>query len=287
MNKLKTNNTGGWPLELEDLEFAEAATREAFYGLMTAFGIAPQDSFIISGCESSAPNYNAGYICLNGEILKVVADVIPTPGVGEVLYWDLEISYDSAGREQFENSSTNDTYELRRGVLKAGALSVGTYMPFAAKTLADILADLAISKIQIDIAGEIKTFAMSSAPTGFLKCNGAAVSRTTYARLFTAIGVTYGVGDGVTTFNLPELRGEFIRGLDDGRGVDTGRGIGTAQADELKSHTHTVYGAGSADNSGDYAARSYSSYPINFTSAATGGSETRPRNKAMLYCIRY
>ena len=78
-------------------------------------------------------------------------------------------------------------------------------------------------------AGEVAFFARSSAPAGYLKANGAAVSRTAYATLFAAIGTTFGVGDGSTTFNLPDLRGEFLRGLDDGRGVDSGRTIGSAQ----------------------------------------------------------
>jgi microcystin-dependent protein len=69
-------------------------------------------------------------------------------------------------------------------------------------------------------AGLISFFTMTSAPTGWLKANGAAISRTTYASLFGAIGTTFGAGDGSTTFNLPDLRGEFLRGFDDGRGID-------------------------------------------------------------------
>lgn len=65
--------------------------------------------------------------------------------------------------------------------------------------------------------------ARNSAPPGFLKANGAALSRTTYAGLFSEIGTLWGVGDGVNTFNLPDFRGEFLRGFDDGRGVDVGR----------------------------------------------------------------
>jgi microcystin-dependent protein len=70
-------------------------------------------------------------------------------------------------------------------------------------------------------AGLISFFTMTSAPTGWLKANGASISRTTYASLFAAIGTTFGAGDGSTTFNLPDLRGEFLRGFDNGRGIDT------------------------------------------------------------------
>ena len=96
-------------------------------------------------------------------------------------------------------------------------------------------------------AGQVATYAMTSCPAGWIKANGAAVSRTTYAGLFAAVGTTWGAGDGSTTFTLPDLRGEFVRGLDDGRGVDTGRTIASAQGDDNKSHTHT--GSSSADGS--------------------------------------
>lgn len=87
--------------------------------------------------------------------------------------------------------------------------------------------------------GMIAAFAANVIPTGWLKCNGAAVSRTTYANLFARIGTTYGAGDGSTTFNLPDLRGETIRGWDDARGVDSGRTFGSWQDGQNVSHTHT------------------------------------------------
>ncbi|WP_228368206.1 phage tail-collar fiber domain-containing protein, partial [Klebsiella pneumoniae] len=62
-------------------------------------------------------------------------------------------------------------------------------------------------------AGAVVHFARTTAPAGWLKANGTAVSRTAYAALFAAIGTTYGAGDGFNTFNLPDLRGEFIRGF--------------------------------------------------------------------------
>lgn len=101
----------------------------------------------------------------------------------------------------------------------------------------------------VDDVGVLGFFATSTAPNGWLKANGAAVNRTTYAALFARIGTTYGVGDGSSTFNLPDMRGEFARGLDDGRGVDGGRALGSAQAGDNKSHTHTgTTGNQSADH---------------------------------------
>lgn len=145
------------------------------------------------------------------------------------------------------------------------------------------------------IPGEIKWFAMNSAPAGFLKANGAAVSRTTYANLFAAIGTTYGAGNGSTTFNLPDLRGEFVRGLDDGRGVDPGRVIGSAQADSMATHTHTLtVGSRIGTGSGGQFAAGWSRHDTVSTGASYDtnsgnslGTETRPRNIALLACIAF
>ena len=154
-------------------------------------------------------------------------------------------------------------------------------------------------------AGTVIYTARTTAPTGYLKANGAAVSRTTYATLFAAIGTTYGVGDNSTTFNLPDLRGEFVRGWDDGRGVDSGRAMGTNQAQSYQSHSHGVSdpghyhttetnnatggnysGGGNSSNLGPYygAGTGYSVTGISI--ANSGSSETRPRNIALLGCIK-
>jgi microcystin-dependent protein len=148
--------------------------------------------------------------------------------------------------------------------------------------------------------GQVATFAMSTAPTGWLKANGATVSRTTYAALFTAIGTTFGAGDGSTTFLLPDLRGEFIRGWDDGRAVDSGRAIGTAQVDQFQSHLHNSHMRSSATFTGSEGFIGANStggttvgmgFPDQYTAAGGGtpraGSETRPRNVALLACIKF
>ena len=145
-------------------------------------------------------------------------------------------------------------------------------------------------------SGTVAYFAGSAAPPGWLKANGAALSRTSYAGLFAAIGTTYGAGDGRTTFNLPDLRGEFIRGWDDGRGIDASRGFASLQSDELKKHTHTMTYIAGAESSGG------SSNPDGLLSInhdvvlgthtntgiinQAGGAETRPRNVALLACIK-
>lgn len=201
-----------------------------------------------------------------------------------------------------------------------------------------------------DTAGLVSSFARSSAPSGWLKANGAAVSRTTYAALFAAIGTTFGAGNGSTTFNLPDMRGEFVRGWDDARGVDSGRAFGSFQDSDNKSHTHTAStgsdahthtwsGTTSATNtsylsqarqlagsastvavpisgesstgvtvdgnsiSGAYGVRftnslnahthttsgttSSDAHTHTVTVNAAGLAEARPRNVALLYCIKY
>lgn len=90
-------------------------------------------------------------------------------------------------------------------------------------------------------SGAVFHFAMNSSPTGYLACDGAAVSRTTYASLFTAIGSTFGVGDGSTTFNLPDMRGQFARGWNStSSGIDPSRTFGSVQTDALQEHRHRL-----------------------------------------------
>ena len=89
-------------------------------------------------------------------------------------------------------------------------------------------------------SGSVFCMAVATVPTGYLECNGAAVSRTTYAALFAIIGTNYGTGNGSSTFNLPDLRGEFVRGFDNGRGADSGRSIASSQGASNASHNHSI-----------------------------------------------
>ncbi|WJV21651.1 MULTISPECIES: phage tail-collar fiber domain-containing protein [Pseudomonas] len=110
----------------------------------------------------------------------------------------------------------------------------------------------ALNKVQQQAAdaltGMVAAFSTVWAPTGWLKCNGAAVSRTTYARLFSYLGTHYGAGDGSTTFNLPDMRGLFPRGWDDGRGMDPGRPFGVFQDMMIHAHAHTAAAAAVGDH---------------------------------------
>ena len=133
--------------------------------------------------------------------------------------------------------------------------------------------------------GAIAYFAHTTVPYGWLKANGAAVSRTVYANLFALIGTNYGAGDGRTTFNLPDLRGEFIRSWDDGRTVDNGRVIGSWQADEFRSHSHGIGVKSMSDTDRGSNPSTVSIDTVGQTDPA-GGIETRPRNIALLACIK-
>ncbi|MFL9669754.1 phage tail fiber protein [Variovorax sp. AB1(2024)] len=99
--------------------------------------------------------------------------------------------------------------------------------------------------------GAVMHFAGTVVPAGWLKRNGAAISRTAYAALFAAIGTTFGSGDGSTTFNLPDDRGNFDRGWDDGRGIDAGRAFGSEQASDNLVHTHTASDPGHTHSTSD------------------------------------
>jgi microcystin-dependent protein len=160
-------------------------------------------------------------------------------------------------------------------------------------------------------AGATMQFAMDTAPIGWIKANGDAVSRTVYSALFSAIGTVWGAGNGTTTFNLPDLRGEFGRGWDDGRGVDTGRVFGSSQLDQMQRITGTIPGTRTV-SVGTGTGALESSYQSGATgTAANGGGtssdgtlrfdsadspdarvstntdgETRSRNVALLWCIK-
>ena len=108
--------------------------------------------------------------------------------------------------------------------------------------------NLSFSTVQGVPSGAVFCMAVASAPSGYLECNGAAVSRTTFAALFAVIGDAYGAGDGSSTFNLPDLRGEFIRGFDNGRGVDNGRNIASSQTADNESHDHSINLSGTANS---------------------------------------
>jgi microcystin-dependent protein len=166
-------------------------------------------------------------------------------------------------------------------------------------------------QVSDSLVGMVASFDMPSAPPGWLKRNGANVSRTAYAKLFAVLGTRYGAGDGSTTFNVGDSRGLFTRGLDDGRGIDPNRGLGSMQAPANLTHTHggvsDVAGhhshysaAGSGGNvtvnygsqiavapTGNTTTGTAGTHQHTLTIYADGDTEARPINEALLVCIKY
>jgi microcystin-dependent protein len=137
--------------------------------------------------------------------------------------------------------------------------------------------------------GTIIMHAANTAPDGYIECDGSVLSRTMYKRLFETIGVTFGAGDGSTTFKIPDMRGYFARGWNNGALVDSGRTFGSTQADELRSHFHTVK---KINRQTGTSATGFFAMDDNGTDGSentetAGGTETRPKNVALLYIIKY
>lgn len=141
-------------------------------------------------------------------------------------------------------------------------------------------------------AGTVILFAGDTAPTGYFECDGRALDRTQYAELFAAIDVYHGSGNNSTTFNIPDLRGEFVRGWSHNKSTDSGRQLGSLQQDGIKNHVHNftaspiegndpnqTYGIGKTTLNGMVSIET--NVNVNFT------NETRPRNIALMYCIKY
>ena len=159
-------------------------------------------------------------------------------------------------------------------------------------------------------SGAVMYFAMQAAPLGWLKADGSAVSRTQYPALFAAIGTTFGVGDGRTTFNLPDLRGEFVRGWDGGRNIDPGRAFGSAQGDAIRNITgsidtgsnngHQLFDEATATGALAISQRRWkawtsdtqdgrnnpSAFDFDASRVVPTAAENRPRNIALLVCIK-
>jgi len=153
-------------------------------------------------------------------------------------------------------------------------------------------------------SGSVFWYGGTTAPSGYLFCNGASVSRSTYSALFSAIGTAFGTASG-STFNVPDLRGRFARGWNNGAGNDpdastrtaintggaTGDNVGSLQADTLISHTHALYysfnpGAMLTGSSVAGADGGAGSYPTDPNIPGSTSAETRPKNVGFMPIIK-
>lgn len=199
--------------------------------------------------------------------------------------------------------------------IRINALTESTTAPKGAYIPADLPGGT--RRIDVDAimpVGTVIQTARTTAPTGFLACDGSAVSRTTYANLFSAIGTTYGTGDGSTTFNLPDMRGLFPRGAGAhgtmtkaAGGAFDGGSVGAASNDSFQGHIHRItdsidgfgtVASGSINNAGGNRGNILSNSPdgrvearVMSTDGTNGtprtGNETKPASMSLLYCIKY
>ena len=199
--------------------------------------------------------------------------------------------------------ATNDGRILRVSVTNGGSttvvapdLKIGS-VPNA--VVAETLQGLNLIQV-MEPAGTVISFAGSICPQGYLTADGLSYPKVgTYASLFSAIGVNWG-GD-TNNFNVPDLRGRFVRGWDNGAGNDpdratrspiaaggnTGDRVGSVQGDILGSHTHSS-GIGYFSAGGPtYQAYTLGGYSGSTTIPAAGGNETRPKNANLNFCIKY
>jgi phage-related tail fiber protein len=148
-----------------------------------------------------------------------------------------------------------------------------------------------IAKASALPVGSIVAFPVDAPPPGFLELDNSVRSSATYPDLSAYLGGKFNKGnEGVGNFRLPETRGEFLRGWDHGRGSDVGRAVGSWQSDEIKAHAHTtvyelvtdLFAAGTVTRNFVQDFGTSNSVQTN----AAGGAETRPRNIAVIWCIK-
>ena len=216
------------------------------------------------------------------------------------------------------SNSNYVTIEPPSGLAASYSLVMPPAMRGASLGLGFVTVDPSGNTYATSWAGMGGIFFGTSAPSGWLECDGSAISRTTYADLFTAIGTKWGSGDGSSTFNIPDLRGMFPRGWNHGKasgnydldasgrttsatGSGTGDDIGSYKADAFKSHKHgqriednaggnTYFVSGGADGSsqtGRYVAGSAAT-ANQLRTDATGDSsnETYPKNVYVMFVIK-
>ena len=201
----------------------------------------------------------------------------------------------------------------KASVSSAGAFTSTTIDATALTGNLPAISGASLTGIEGVLAGLILPFANTSVPSGFLSCDGAAVSRTTYATLFTAIGTVWGSGNGSSTFNVPDFRGAFLRGTGShgtsnmAKGTDfAGAAVGAFENDQSQDHRHLIttdadvgmgsnnIGANSSYRQVEMLNNDFSEWIVtanpsvnNSQGTPRTGDETRPFNASILYCIKY
>lgn len=205
-----------------------------------------------------------------------------------------------------------ETTKVNEDNIQSGSLSTVNIADSAITT--NLITDFTLTQDKFDTSvtmqfcpvGSINAWANATPPAGWFICDGSMIDRTLYSSLFTAIGTAYGSGNGVTTFNIPDARGYFLRGTDSGQGRDpdaasrtvnntggaSGDNVGSYQADAYTNHSHAytpnnaaIAGSGAGTwGFGGIVGESTASQPSLNTS---GGNETRPINAYVYFIIKY
>lgn len=251
-----------------------------------------------------------------GAVSIVVGQGSPVIGTFASIDWAsgtryLKVEYKEAAQSAFDLFSITQLmsvpYAIRAQTVEKETDPSYTSSAAAGITAADIARwNAAATQSSAIPTGTIVYFAGTTPPTGYLVCDSSLISRAQYPALLAVIGVTYGMGDGLTTFRLPDLRGVFIRGHNNGKGIDSGRIFGSYQASGAPNITGTITGGptynsntssgafylngtvGGQDKGGDNNGGWYYGFDASRSSSEYQSiSEIRPKNIALLPCIKY
>ena len=223
-----------------------------------------------------------------GTALSIAADAVGAPEIAADAVGASEVAADAIGTSEIATDGV--------GAAEIAASAVGT-SEVADGTITET--DLASSVMaKGHQPGEIVTWAGSTCPTYSVEANGQELNRTTYAALFAVTAEIWGDGDNSTTFQVPDLRGWFMRGWDHTAGNDpdsssrfaeygggaTGDAVGSYQSDQFQSHSHS-YGNGGGTNTVNNGSNANAADTSSGTTGNTGGNETRPQNANVLFCV--
>ena len=323
--KSATTHTHPYAQIAADSPYKDGVT-VATTGSLPAYGLQKDDPLLLTG-DVSVADYTAIPI-IDGVTLTVgMRILVKNQGIGSAnnpsynypeengVYVVTRLGTASTGWQLTRATDADSSSELAgatvsvdRGTANGGKLfktsftSTNTVATTACKWQQIVTSDFS----ELFPAGAIMPFARNKVPAGWLAANGALVDREVYANLFAQIGVVYGVGDGGSTFGLPDLRAVFVRGA--GTNAVSGEASGTFganQADAIQNIKGKIdFGSNSGINvtmtGAFYSSEGATSRQVGFGSGSVEGdysfdasrvvrtdTETRPRNIAMLYCIKY